>query len=58
MMAGGNPMQGSYEAHIEIYSPAYLFNADGNAAARPTISGLRDPTARASMFNSSTCPGV
>src|SRR2546429_9880980 len=24
---GGNPQRGSYEVHIEIYSPAYLFNA-------------------------------
>jgi PKD repeat protein len=33
-------VRGSYEGHIEIYSPAYLFNADGSPAARPTISGL------------------
>ena len=35
---GGNPQRGSYESRIEIYSPAYLFNADGTAAARPTIT--------------------
>ncbi len=39
-LLGGNPVRGSYEDHIEIYSPAYLFNADGTRAARPTISGL------------------
>jgi galactose oxidase-like protein/PKD domain-containing protein len=39
-LLGGNPVRGSYEGHIEIYSPAYLFNADGSLAARPTISGL------------------
>ena len=26
--------------NAEMYSPAYLFNADGTAAARPTISSL------------------
>ncbi len=40
MLAGGNPNRGSYEQHIEIYSPAYLFNANGLPAARPTISGI------------------
>ena len=39
-LLGGNPVRGSYEGHIEMYSPAYLFNADGSLAARPTISGL------------------
>src|SRR5213592_2305471 len=37
-LAGGNPQQGVYEKHIEIYQPAYLFNSDGSAAMRPTIS--------------------
>jgi hypothetical protein len=36
--AGGNPERGSYEDHMEIYQPAYLFNADGSLATRPTIS--------------------
>jgi hypothetical protein len=35
-LAGGNPQQGVYENHIEIYKPAYLFNSDG-AATRPAI---------------------
>src|SRR6266404_1048155 len=38
-LAGANPQQGVYEKHIEIYQPAYLFNSDGSAAMRPTISG-------------------
>ena len=29
-----------YEQHIEIYSPAYLFNADGTPAVRPAITGV------------------
>jgi galactose oxidase-like protein/glyoxal oxidase-like protein/PKD domain-containing protein len=37
-VAGGNPQRGTYEQHMEIYSPAYLFNADGTPATRPTIS--------------------
>ena len=37
---GGNPQRGTYEARIEIYSPAYLFNADGSAAQRPVITDV------------------
>ena len=37
-VAGGNPARGTYEPHMEIYSPAYLFNADGTSATRPTIT--------------------
>src|SRR5947207_6018580 len=39
-VVGGNPTQGAYEPHIEIYPPAYVFNADGSLAARPTIAGV------------------
>lgn len=39
-VAGGNPTRGSYEPHMEIYSPAYLFAPDGSPAVRPTISGV------------------
>jgi uncharacterized protein YjdB len=39
-VAGGNPARGQYEHHLEIYSPAYLFNADGSAAARPAIANV------------------
>jgi hypothetical protein len=37
-LTGGNPQQGVYEGHVEIYQPAYLFNSDGSAATRPTIA--------------------
>jgi hypothetical protein len=37
-VAGGNPQRGTYETHMEIYSPPYLFNADGTSATRPTIA--------------------
>ena len=39
-LAGSNPAQGSYENHIEIYKPAYLFNADNSPAVRPTITSV------------------
>ena len=39
-VAGGNPVRGTYENHVEIYSPPYLFNPDGSAATRPTISSV------------------
>jgi Galactose oxidase-like, Early set domain/PKD domain len=37
---GGNPARGTYEPHMEIYSPAYLFNAEGALATRPAITGV------------------
>jgi PKD repeat protein len=40
MLVGGNPTRGRYEEHIEIYSPAYLFNGDGSPATRPIISSV------------------
>jgi Domain of unknown function (DUF1929) len=36
-LTGGNPVQGVFENHMEIYQPSYLFNADGSLATRPTI---------------------
>jgi PKD repeat protein len=40
--AGSNPNRGTYEPHIEVWTPPYLFTTDGagNAipAARPTIA--------------------
>ena len=39
-VAGGNPTRGTYEPHMEIYSPAYLFAPDGSLAARPTITSI------------------
>ena len=40
LFIGGNPARGTYEQHIEVYSPAYLFNPDGSAATRPSITGV------------------
>src|SRR5216684_2405649 len=39
-VGGGNPARGTYEQHMEIYSPAYLFNPDGTLATRPAITGV------------------
>jgi len=39
-VAGGNPQRGTYEPHMEVYSPAYLFNPDGSAATRPSITSV------------------
>jgi Domain of unknown function (DUF1929)/PKD domain len=39
-LAGGNPARGTYEQHMEIYSPAYLFNPDSTLATRPAITGV------------------
>jgi hypothetical protein len=44
LLVGGNPVRGSFEQHIEIYSPAYLFNPDGSVAIRPTISAVSSPS--------------
>lgn len=35
---GGNPIRGHYEGYIEIYTPAYLFRADGSLAPRANIA--------------------
>ena len=40
MFFGGNPARGTYEPHIEIYSPAYLFNPDGSLATRPSVTSV------------------
>jgi len=39
-LAGGNPTRGSYEQHVEIYKPPYLYDSTGALATRPTITGL------------------
>jgi chitodextrinase len=40
LLLGSNPARGTYEPHMEIYSPPYLFNSGGGLATRPTISGV------------------
>jgi len=43
LLLGGNPARGTYEQRMEVYSPAYLFDASGAAASRPTFT-LNSPT--------------
>jgi fibronectin type 3 domain-containing protein len=40
LIAGSNPHQGTYDPHMELYTPPYLFNPDGSPATRPTITGV------------------
>ena len=46
LVNGGNPQRGNYEQRQEIYSPAYLFDANGSPALRPTISNVSPGTVR------------
>ena len=46
LVNGGNPQRGNYERRQEIYSPAYLFEANGSPALRPTISNVSPGTVR------------
>jgi hypothetical protein len=43
-VAGGNPSRGTYEPHMEIYKPAYLFKRNGAPATRPSISNVPSPS--------------
>ena len=40
-LTGGNPQQGVFEDHIEIYQPSYLFNSDGSR--NPAVIGAGAP---------------
>src|SRR6185437_7848830 len=54
LVVGGNPTRGSYEARMELYSPAYLFNPDGTDALRPQISGVTPAFGYGSIFHVQT----
>ncbi len=57
-VAGSNPVKGTYEDHMEIYSPAYLFAVDANGnvipAVRPTITSVPAEIGYARNFRIST----
>lgn len=57
-VVGSNPVKGSYEQHIELYSPAYLFavDQDGNVipAVRPTITSAPAKVGYGSAFTIQT----
>jgi hypothetical protein len=53
-LAGGNPSRGSYVPQMEIYKPAYLFNADGTMATRPSITSAPSSIAYGDPFTVAT----
>jgi hypothetical protein len=53
-VAGSNPVQGSYENHMEIYQPAYLFNSNGTMATRPSITSAPSSISYGSSFSVTT----
>jgi hypothetical protein len=53
-VTGGNPERGTFEPHIEIYSPPYLFNSNGSLATRPTISSVPASVGYGATFQVST----
>ena len=52
--AGSNPTQGTWENRMEIYKPAYLFNASGGPATRPTITAAPSSIGYGGSFQVST----
>jgi len=56
-LAGGNPQRGSYEQHMEIYQPPYLFTSGNGGTAlatRPTISSAPANISYGSAFTVQT----
>jgi hypothetical protein len=57
-LAGSNPARGTYEPHMEIYQPAYLFTRDANhnviLATRPSIASVPTSIAWGGQFVVST----
>ena len=53
-LAGGNPGRGTYESHMEVYKPAYLFQSDGTPAIRPSISSAPSSISWGSPFTVQT----
>lgn len=53
-VAGGNPARGTYNKTMEIYKPAYLFNADGTLATRPSITGAPNSISYGNTFTLET----
>ncbi len=57
-VVGSNPKKGTYEQHIELYSPAYLFALDGHGhvipAVRPVITSAPAEVGYGSTFTIET----
>jgi hypothetical protein len=54
VLSGGNPQQGTFEPHIEIYKPSYFFNADGSLATRPSLTGTPTTITYGQTFQATT----
>lgn len=57
-LVGSNPVKGTWEPHMEVYSPAYLFTVDGNGnvipAVRPVITSVPAEIGYGNTFNISS----
>ena len=53
-VAGGNPSRGTYNNTMEIYQPAYLFNADGSLATRPSMTSVPSSISYGNSFSIAT----
>ena len=54
VLSGGNPQQGSFEPHIEIYKPPYFYNADGSLATRPSLTATPASITYGQTFSATT----
>jgi hypothetical protein len=54
VLSGGNPMQGQFEARMEIYKPPYFFNADGSLATRPSLTATPATITYGQTFKATT----
>src|SRR5437879_4825278 len=52
--AGSNPNRGTWENRMETYKPAYLFNASGGPATRPSITAAPSVIGYGGSFQVST----
>jgi YVTN family beta-propeller protein len=61
VLSGGGGLCGNCSANhqdAQIYSPPYLFNADGSPATRPVISMAPEVIGTGDLFNVTATPGV
>ncbi len=56
--AGNANCNGSSHKDAEVYSPSYLFDANGNLAARPSITGAPGRVSSGEVFDVSATQGI
>jgi hypothetical protein len=54
VLSGGNPVQGQFEARMEVYKPPYFFNADGSLATRPSLTATPATITYGQTFQATT----